>query len=78
MRRDSTLLPLLLLGLLLCLLLLQIKFKCKRCGATTIKPVNPHAWATGTVFAKCGCCQVGVEGWGGDALAVGLGLHLVA
>jgi ribosomal protein S27E len=30
----------------------QIKFKCKRCGATTIKPVNPHAWTSGTVFAK--------------------------
>lgn len=39
---------------------LQIKFTCKRCGATTIKPINPHAWATGTVFATCGCCQVRV------------------
>lgn len=36
----------------------KIRFSCKRCGATTIKPVNPHAWATGTVFAKCGGCQV--------------------
>eukprot|EP00879_Flechtneria_rotunda_P001844 GHRR01002011.1.p1 GENE.GHRR01002011.1~~GHRR01002011.1.p1 ORF type:complete len:295 (+),score=88.13 GHRR01002011.1:172-1056(+) len=37
---------------------MKIKFKCKRCGATTIKPVNPHAWAHGSVFAKCGKCQV--------------------
>jgi uncharacterized protein (DUF1778 family) len=37
---------------------MKIKFKCKRCGATTIKPINPHAWASGSVFAKCGCCQV--------------------
>jgi hypothetical protein len=45
-------------GVLLCCCVLQIKFKCKRCGATTIKPINPHAWASGSVFAKCGCCQV--------------------
>ncbi|KAF6259775.1 hypothetical protein COO60DRAFT_973060 [Scenedesmus sp. NREL 46B-D3] len=31
---------------------MKIKFTCKRCGATTIKPVNPHAWTSGTVFAK--------------------------
>uniref|UniRef100_A0A383VP13 DNL-type domain-containing protein n=1 Tax=Tetradesmus obliquus TaxID=3088 RepID=A0A383VP13_TETOB len=37
---------------------MKIKFTCKRCGATTIKPVNPHAWTSGTVFAKCGCCNI--------------------
>lgn len=30
----------------------KIQFTCNLCGATNIKPVNPHAWRTGTVFAK--------------------------
>lgn len=52
----------------------KIKFTCGRCGATSIKPVNPHAWTAGSVFAKCGKCNIthkvggarGVGGrWGG-------------
>lgn len=36
----------------------QVKFICKRCGTSSLKAVNPHAWATGTVFARCDGCQV--------------------
>lgn len=36
----------------------RVKFKCDRCGATNIKPINPHAWHEGTIFAKCGKCSV--------------------
>ena len=28
------------------------------CGTTNLKAVNPHAWATGTVFGRCDGCQV--------------------
>ena len=28
------------------------------CGTTSVKAVNPHAWATGTVFGRCDGCQV--------------------
>lgn len=40
------------------LMLLQVRYTCKRCGTTTTKAVNPHAWATGTVFGRCDGCQV--------------------
>jgi hypothetical protein len=36
----------------------KIRFRCKRCGATSIKPINIHAWREGTVFARCGRCHV--------------------
>lgn len=36
----------------------KIKFTCKRCGATSIRPINIHAWREGTVFARCGRCHV--------------------
>jgi hypothetical protein len=36
----------------------KIKFTCLRCGAINIKPVNPHAWNNGSVFAKCGKCDI--------------------
>jgi len=36
----------------------RVRFTCRRCGATTQRPVNPHAWARGTVFATCGGCGV--------------------
>jgi hypothetical protein len=36
----------------------KIKFTCGRCDAVSIKPINPHAWASGTVFAKCGKCGI--------------------
>eukprot|EP00877_Chromochloris_zofingiensis_P005608 jgi/Chrzof1/15048/Cz09g25070.t1 len=35
-----------------------MKFTCLRCGATNIKPVSPHAWAEGSVFARCAKCKV--------------------
>jgi len=37
---------------------LQIKFTCNLCGTTSIRPVNPHAWAKGSVFGRCGGCNV--------------------
>lgn len=37
---------------------MKIKFKCKLCNATTIKPINPHAWTSGSVFARCGRCNI--------------------
>ena len=40
------------------LVLLQVRYTCKLCGTTTTKAVNPHAWATGTVFGRCDGCQV--------------------
>lgn len=36
----------------------KIKFTCKRCGATSIRPINIHAWREGSVFARCGRCHV--------------------
>lgn len=36
----------------------KVKFSCNRCGAVNIKPVNPHAYASGSVFAKCGSCNI--------------------
>jgi hypothetical protein len=36
----------------------RIRFTCRRCGATTQRAVNPHAWRRGTVFATCGGCGV--------------------
>jgi len=36
----------------------KVKFTCDVCGATNIKPINPFAWKEGTVFAKCGGCNV--------------------
>ena len=41
-----------------CFTFVQVKFTCKRCGTSSLKAVNPHAWATGTVFARCDGCQV--------------------
>lgn len=38
--------------------LLQVKYTCKLCSTTTTGAVNPHAWATGTVFGRCDGCQV--------------------
>ena len=35
-----------------------MKFTCNLCGETTVKRVNPHAWANGTVFAECSGCHV--------------------
>lgn len=35
-----------------------VRYTCKLCGTTTTKAVNPHAWATGTVFGRCDGCQV--------------------
>jgi hypothetical protein len=35
-----------------------VKFTCNLCGETTVKRVNPHAWANGTVFAECSGCRV--------------------
>ena len=37
---------------------LQVRYTCKLCGITTTKAVNPHAWASGTVFGRCDGCQV--------------------
>ncbi len=36
----------------------QIKFTCNLCGTTNIRPVNPHAWTKGSVFGRCGGCNV--------------------
>ena len=36
----------------------KIKFTCGRCDAVNIKPINPHAWTAGSVFARCGKCNV--------------------
>ncbi len=36
----------------------RVKFTCNLCGCTTIAPVNPHAMANGSVFARCGGCDV--------------------
>ena len=56
----STVLPVLAICFLQCLasVLLQVRYTCKLCGTTTTKAVNPHAWATGTVFGRCDGCQV--------------------
>lgn len=36
----------------------KVKFTCNLCGCTTISPVNPHAMAKGSVFARCQGCNV--------------------
>lgn len=36
----------------------KVKFTCRRCGATSIRPINIHAFREGTVFARCGRCKV--------------------
>ncbi|KAI8462817.1 MAG: hypothetical protein J3K34DRAFT_167284 [Monoraphidium minutum] len=36
----------------------KIKFTCRRCGGTSIRPINIQAWREGTVFARCGKCGV--------------------
>ena len=55
-----TVLPVLAMNFLPCStsVFLQVRYTCKLCGTTTTKAVNPHAWATGTVFGRCDGCQV--------------------
>lgn len=36
----------------------RIQFTCNVCGTTNTKPINPHAWAEGTVFARCCGCNI--------------------
>lgn len=36
----------------------QVRFTCNLCGNTYVKPVNPHAWKNGSVFARCDECDV--------------------
>ncbi|KAI7835562.1 hypothetical protein COHA_010541 [Chlorella ohadii] len=37
----------------------QLRFTCNLCGETNDCEVNPHAWAKGSVFARCqGCTAV--------------------
>jgi hypothetical protein len=36
----------------------QIKFTCRICEGVNIKPINPHAWKTGSVFARCSGCNI--------------------
>ena len=36
----------------------KIQFTCNLCGMRNEKFVNPHAWARGSVFAKCDECTV--------------------
>ncbi|KAK9837850.1 hypothetical protein WJX74_006198 [Apatococcus lobatus] len=35
-----------------------VQYTCKRCGTVSTKLVNPHVWATGSVFARCNGCGV--------------------
>ncbi len=37
---------------------LQVRFTCNLCGNTYVKPINPHAWSHGSVFARCEECNV--------------------
>ncbi len=37
-----------------------MQFTCNLCGCTTISPVNPHAFHTGSLFARCGNTECGV------------------
>lgn len=36
----------------------KVQFTCQRCGETTTRPINPKAFASGTVFAQCAGCQI--------------------
>lgn len=36
----------------------RIHFTCRLCGEKNDKAINPHAWATGSVFARCDGCSV--------------------
>ncbi|KAK9808502.1 hypothetical protein WJX73_002082 [Symbiochloris irregularis] len=36
----------------------RVRFTCNLCGEVNTKPVNPHAWNEGAVFARCEGCQV--------------------
>lgn len=36
----------------------KVRFTCRRCGATSIRPVSLHAFRAGSVFARCGRCHV--------------------
>eukprot|EP00884_Botryococcus_braunii_P010580 jgi/Botrbrau1/19523/Bobra.0035s0022.1 len=36
----------------------KVRFTCNLCGNTYVRPVNPHAWTKGSVFAKCEECNV--------------------
>ena len=35
-----------------------MRFTCNICGETSTKAVSPHAWASGSVFARCDGCRV--------------------
>lgn len=35
-----------------------MRFTCNLCGETSTKAVSPHAWASGSVFARCDGCRV--------------------
>ena len=37
-----------------------MQFTCNLCGCTTISPVNPHAFHSGSLFARCGNTECGV------------------
>ena len=36
----------------------QVRFTCNLCGEVSTKAVSPHAWASGSVFARCDGCRV--------------------
>ncbi len=36
----------------------QVQFTCNLCGEVSTKAVSPHAWASGSVFARCDGCRV--------------------
>lgn len=36
----------------------RLRFTCNMCGSVNTKPINPHAWASGTVFARCCGCGI--------------------
>jgi len=36
----------------------KIKFTCRVCNSINIKPINPHAWQKGSVFARCSGCNI--------------------
>ena len=36
----------------------HVMFRCNLCGESSTKAVNPHAWAQGSVFARCDGCTV--------------------
>ncbi|QDZ17872.1 putative mitochondrial import protein [Chloropicon primus] len=35
----------------------RVAFTCDRCGGRTIREVNPHALAKGTIFVQCSHCD---------------------